>query len=73
VVVPDTGDDIPKEALREAFKLAFGPGNVNHRLAAARLVLTYTKPRPPSVGETQELLAANRDAERLMAALLGAQ
>jgi hypothetical protein len=52
---------------------ALGPGNVNHRLAAGRLALTYTKPRPPGVVETQELLAANKDAERLMAALLGSQ
>src|SRR5258706_9676334 len=70
VVNPDTDDDIAKKALHEALKLALGPGNVNHRLAAARLVLTYTKPRPASVVETQELLAANKDAERLMAALL---
>jgi len=72
-VVPDTDDAIAKECLREAIKLALGPGNVNHRLAAARLVLAYAKPRPPRVVETQELLAANRDAERLMAALLGSQ
>jgi hypothetical protein len=72
-VIPDTDDAIAKECLREAIRLALGPGNVNHRLAAARLVLTYTKPRPPSVVETQELLAANRDAERLIAALLGFQ
>ena len=73
VVVPDTDDAIAKECLREAIKMTLGPGNVNHRLAAARLVLTYTKPRPASVVETQELLAANRDAERLIAALLGSQ
>jgi hypothetical protein len=73
VVTPDTDDDIAKQALREAFKLALGPGNVNDRLAAARLVLTYTKPRPHSVVETQELLSANGDTERLMAALLGSQ
>jgi hypothetical protein len=73
VVIPDTDGEIAKQALHEAFKLALGPGNVNDRLAAARLVLTYTKPRPASVVETQELLAANKDAERLMAALLGSQ
>jgi hypothetical protein len=73
VVIPDTDDEIAKQALHEAFKLALGPGNVNDRLAAARLVLTYTKPRPSGVVETQELLAANKDAERLMAALLGSQ
>jgi len=36
-------------------------------------VLTYTKPRPPSVVETRELLTAHEDAERLMAALFGSQ
>jgi hypothetical protein len=73
VVVPDTDDDIAKEVLREAFRLTFGPGNVSDRLAAARLVLTYTKPRPPTVAETRELLAARGDTERLLAALLGSQ
>jgi hypothetical protein len=58
-VIPDTGNAIAKECLREAIKLTLGPGNVNHRLAAARLVLTYTKPRVSSVVDTQELLAAN--------------
>jgi hypothetical protein len=73
VVVPDTDDDIAKAALHEAFKLTLGPGNVNDRLAAARLVLTYTKPRPPTVAETQELLTAHGETERLLAALLGSQ
>jgi hypothetical protein len=73
VTVPDTDDDIAKKALHEAFTLAFGPGNVRDRLAAARLVLTYTKPRPPTVAETQDLLTANGDTERLLAALLGSQ
>ena len=72
-MIPDTDDEIAKNALHEAFKMAIGAGNVHHRLAAARLVLTYTKPRPPSVVETRELLAGNKDAERLMAALLGSQ
>jgi hypothetical protein len=72
-VIPDTDDAIAKECLREAIRMALGPGNVNDRLAAARLVLTYTKPRPASVVETQELLAANGHAERLLAALLGSQ
>src|SRR5258708_505410 len=71
VTVPDTDDDIAKKALREAFELAFGPGNARDRLAAARLVLTYTKPRPPTVAETHDLLTAHPDTERLMAALLG--
>jgi hypothetical protein len=71
VVIPDTDDDIAKNALREAFKMTLGPGNVNDRLAAARLVLAYTKPRPPTVGETRDLLTANGDTERLLAALLG--
>jgi hypothetical protein len=62
VVVPDTDDAIAKGCLREA-----------HRLAAARLVLTYTKPRPSTVAETQDLLTANGDTERLLAALLGFQ
>jgi hypothetical protein len=73
VVIPDTDDDIAKKAVREAFKMTLGPGNVNHRLAAARLVLAYTKPRPSTVGETRDMLTANRDTERLMAALLGSQ
>ena len=71
VVVPDTDDAIAKTALHEALKLALGPGNLRDRLAAARLVLTYTKPLPPTVAETQGLLATLRDAE-LLAALLGA-
>ena len=73
VVAHDTDDDIAKRALHEAIKPALGPGNAKDRLAAARLVLTYTKPRPPSAAETQSLLAADRDAERLLAALLGSQ
>jgi hypothetical protein len=73
VVVPDTDDAIAKKCLREAFKMALGPGNVSHRLAAARLVLAYTKPRPPTVAETRDLLTANGDIERLLAALLGSQ
>jgi hypothetical protein len=73
VVIPDTDDDIAKAALHEAFKLALGPGNVRDRLAAARLVLTYTKPRPPTVAEARALLTAQPDTQRLMAALLGSQ
>jgi hypothetical protein len=73
VTVPDTDDDIAKKALHEAFTLAFGPGNVRDRLAAARVVLAYSKPRPPTVAETHDLLTAHKDNERLMAALLGAQ
>jgi hypothetical protein len=73
VIIPDTDDDIAKKALREAFKMTLGPGNVNDRLAAARLVLAYTKPRPASVVETRDMLTANRDVEKLMAALLGSQ
>ena len=52
VVVPDTDDAIAKACLREAFTMALGPGNVRQRLAAARLVLTYTKPTPPSLRRT---------------------
>jgi hypothetical protein len=73
VAAPDTDDEIAKQALHEAFRLTFGPGNVSDRLAAARLVLTYTKPRPPTVAETRDLLTANGDIERLLAALLGSQ
>jgi hypothetical protein len=73
VVIPDTDDDIAKKALREAFTLALGPGNVRDRLAAARLVLTYTKPRPLTVADTQAFLTAHKDTEKLMAAMLGAQ
>ena len=35
VVVPDTDDAVAKECLREAFKLALGPGNVAGRLHEA--------------------------------------
>ena len=73
LVVPDTDDAIAKACLHEAFKLALGPGNVRQRRAAARLVLTYTKPKPPTVMETHDLLTANGDTERLLAALLGSQ
>jgi hypothetical protein len=73
VVVPDTDDAIAKDCLREAFKMTLGPGNVTQRLAAARIVLAYTKPRPAGVVETREMLTANRDVERLLAALLGSQ
>jgi hypothetical protein len=73
VAAPDTDDEIAKQALHEAFRLTFGPGNVSDRLAAARLVLTYTKPRPPTVAETRDLLTANGETERLLAALLGSQ
>jgi len=70
VVLPDTDDDLAKKALHEAFKLALGPGNAMDRSAAARLVLTYTKPRPPTVAETQGLLADNGDGEALIGCLL---
>jgi hypothetical protein len=73
VVVPDTDDAIAKACLHEAFTMSLGPGNVRQRLAAARLVLAYTKPKPPTVTETHDLLIANGDTERLLAALLGAQ
>jgi hypothetical protein len=73
VVVPDTDDAIAKACLHEAFTMALGPGNVRQRLAAARLVLTYTKPKPPTVAETRGLLSANGDTERLLAAMLGSQ
>jgi hypothetical protein len=73
VVVPDTNDAIAKACLHEAFKLVLGPGNVRQRLAAARLVLTYTKPRPPTVAETHDLLTTNGDTARLLAAMLGSQ
>jgi hypothetical protein len=46
---PSTDDEIAKNALHEPFKLTLGPGNVNDRLAAARLVLAYTKPRRPAL------------------------
>jgi hypothetical protein len=72
-VVPDTDDAIAEECLREVLKMVLGPGNVNHRLAAARLMLAYTKPSPPTVAETRDMLAANRDVKELMAALLGSQ
>ena len=73
VVVPDTDDAIAKACLHEAFTMALGPGNVRQRLAAARLVLTYTKPKPPTVTEAHDLLTANGDTERLLAAMLGSQ
>ena len=73
MVVPDTDDAIAKACLHEAFTKSLGPGNVRQRLAAARLVLTYTKPKPPTVAETHDVLTANGDTERLLAALLGSQ
>jgi hypothetical protein len=51
VVVPDSDDAIAKGCLREAIKMALGPGNAAQRLAA-RIVLAFTKPRPPTDAET---------------------
>src|SRR2546428_14155350 len=48
VVLPDTNDDIAKKAASRSVQARIGLGNANDRLAAARLVLTYTKPLPPT-------------------------
>jgi hypothetical protein len=71
--IPDSDDEIAKQALQAACTLTFGPGPVRSRLAAARIVLTYTKPTPPSVVATRDLLTAHKDVETLMEALLGAR
>jgi hypothetical protein len=59
VVVPDTDDAMPTKPCRKHSSWSLPPGNVRHRLAATRLVLTYTKPPPPTVAGTQDLLPAS--------------
>lgn len=43
-----TEEQLAKAMLKEAFKLALGPSPHQTKLAAARLVLEYTKAKPAS-------------------------
>jgi hypothetical protein len=42
----NTDEAIAKAALHEAVKLALGPGNKRSKMAALKVVLDYTKPKP---------------------------
>ena len=61
-------DDYAKEALRTAVEVMQVPGETRERLAAARLVLDFTKSRPASkqevtIGKAEEFLASLLDEE----------
>jgi hypothetical protein len=43
VTIPDTDEALAHLAIWEAFKVALGPSILSDKLAALRLVLTYTK------------------------------
>ena len=56
-------DDYAQEALRTAVEVMQVPGETRERLAAARLVLDFTKSRPASksevtIGKAEEFLAS---------------
>jgi hypothetical protein len=52
VTVPDSDDALANQAIREAFKMALGPGSLGDKLDALRVVLRYTKALPPAVAHT---------------------
>jgi len=52
MTVPDRDDALANQAIREAFKMALGPGPLSDKLDALRLVLKYTKALPPTVAHT---------------------
>ena len=56
-------DEYSKEALKTAVEVMRVPGETRERLAAARLVLDFTKSRPASksevtIGKAEEFLAS---------------
>jgi len=61
-------DDYAKEALTTAVEVMRVPGETRERLAAARLVLDFTKTRPVAksevtIGKAEEFLASLLDAD----------
>jgi hypothetical protein len=68
----DLDDDaLAAAALREAFCVALGPGNLKTRLEALRIVLAFTKAAPPTAVETRAMLDHCRnDQAALLVALL---
>ena len=63
MTVPDRDDALANQAIREAFKMALGPGPLSDKLDALRLVLKYTKALPPAVAHT--LIDRYRDDDQL--------
>jgi hypothetical protein len=45
-VLPDTDEAIAKAVLHEAVKIALGPGHTRTKMAALKVVLDFTKPKP---------------------------
>ena len=46
MVLPDTDEAIAKAILHEAVKIALGPGNTRTKMAALKIVLDFTRPKP---------------------------
>jgi hypothetical protein len=69
-----TDEDLANLAIREALKMTLGPSTLRDKLDAARLVLTYTKAKPPTVADTRALLDkhGHDDQTGLLLALIGA-
>ena len=64
----DIEDDYAKNALETAVEIMGVPGETRERLAAARLVLDFTKSRPASkqevtIGKAEEFLASLLDED----------
>jgi hypothetical protein len=68
-----TDEALANAAIREALKMALGPSTLSDKLDAARLVLTYTKARPPTVAHTRALIGrhGHNDQTSLLLALMG--
>jgi len=69
-----TDEALANAAIREALKMALGPSILSDKLAAARLVLTYTKAKPPTVAHTRALIGrhGHDDQTGLLRALIEA-
>jgi hypothetical protein len=69
-----TDEDIANLAIREALKMTLGPSTLRDKLDAARLVLTYTMAKPPTVPDTRALIGrhGHHDQTGLLRALMEA-
>jgi hypothetical protein len=69
-----TDEALANAAIREALKMALGPSILSDKLAAARLVLTYTKSKPPTVAHTRALIGrhGHHDQPGLLRAMMEA-
>ena len=67
-----TDEALANAAIREALKMALGPSILSDKLDAARLVLTYTKAKLPTVAHTRALIGrhGHNDQTGLLLALM---